>query len=77
MIVYQIEFDEAKARFQDLIEAALRGETVFIVRDEQPVVQIVSIEQQGRRRKFGSAEGLIMIADDFDAPLADFEEYME
>jgi len=28
-----------------------------------------------KRRKAGSAEGLIKMADDFDAPLDDFEEY--
>ena len=28
-----------------------------------------------KRRKAGSAEGLIKISDDFDAPLEDFEEY--
>lgn len=26
--------------------------------------------------QFGSAKGLIKMADDFDAPLADFQEYM-
>lgn len=28
-----------------------------------------------KRRKAGSAEGLIKMSDDFDAPLKDFEEY--
>ena len=28
-----------------------------------------------KRRKAGSAEGLIKMSDDFDAPLEDFEEY--
>ncbi|GEM_PF-1994609 len=28
-----------------------------------------------KRRKSGSAEGLIKMSDDFDAPLEDFEEY--
>ncbi len=28
------------------------------------------------RPKFGSAKGMIQIADDFDDPLPDFEEYM-
>jgi len=30
-----------------------------------------------KRRKAGSAEGLIKMADDFDAPLEDFEEYQQ
>ncbi len=29
-----------------------------------------------RKRTFGSAKGLIKIADDFDDPLEDFREYM-
>ncbi|MEA2604346.1 MAG: hypothetical protein QOF89_5338 [Acidobacteriota bacterium] len=29
-----------------------------------------------RQRTFGSAKGLIRIADDFDEPLEDFREYM-
>ena len=29
-----------------------------------------------RQRQFGSAKGLIKIAEDFDAPLEDFREYM-
>ena len=28
------------------------------------------------RPQFGSAKGLIKMADDFDAPVADFQEYM-
>ena len=28
-------------------------------------------------RQFGSAKGMVKIADDFDEPLADFREYME
>lgn len=37
-----------------------------------------SLRRQGRkRRKAGSAEGLITMAEDFDAPLEDFQEYME
>ncbi|MEM7114729.1 MAG: DUF2281 domain-containing protein [Chloroflexota bacterium] len=29
-----------------------------------------------RERQFGSAKGLITIADDFDEPLDEFQEYM-
>jgi len=29
-----------------------------------------------RKRKFGSARGLLRIADDFDEPLEDFRDYM-
>jgi len=39
--------------------------------------QSVEIEpEKPRRRKFGSAKGKYTMADDFDAPLEDFAEYM-
>ncbi|PIZ26007.1 MAG: prevent-host-death protein, partial [Chloroflexi bacterium CG_4_10_14_0_8_um_filter_57_5] len=40
------------------------------------VVQLVPLKQMLRSRKAGSAKGMIQMADDFDAPLGDFAEYM-
>jgi antitoxin (DNA-binding transcriptional repressor) of toxin-antitoxin stability system len=74
--MHQVKLDEAKTHLLDLIEAAIRGEDVFIVKDDQQTVQLVPVELPERRPQFGSAKGLIVIADDFDAPLADFNEYM-
>jgi antitoxin (DNA-binding transcriptional repressor) of toxin-antitoxin stability system len=78
----QVSLDEAKERLPDLIDAAARGETVLIEKAGEQgaqVVQLVAVPQHPRRRpKFGSAKGLIIyMADDFDAPLDDFREYME
>jgi hypothetical protein len=36
----------------------------------------VPVKHARRPRRFGSAKGLIHTADDFDAPLDDFGEYM-
>ncbi len=72
----QIKMEEAKVRLPDLIEAAIKGEEVFILRGDQPVVQLVPVESLGRHPQFGSAAGLITMADDFDTPLEDFSEYM-
>ena len=74
-MTYQVKLDEAKARLHDLIEAAIRGEHVFILEDDQPVVQLVPVGPRKRQAKFGSARGLMTMADDFDAPLADFDPY--
>ena len=73
--MYQVNLAEAIARLRDLINAAVSGETVFIKNDQQ-VVQLVPVVPSERRPQFGSAKGLIVMADDFDAPLADFDEYM-
>ncbi len=38
--------------------------------------QVIPIASTKPRPQFGSARGLIQMSDDFDAPLADFDEYM-
>ena len=73
----QVTIDEAKAHLLDLIEAALNGVEIVIAKDEQPIVKIVPIIQSKLQPKFGSAQGLITISEDFDEPLDDFKEYME
>ncbi|HLZ23145.1 MAG TPA: DUF2281 domain-containing protein [Ktedonobacterales bacterium] len=74
----QVTPDEAKAHLPDLIAAALRGETVVIRQDDEHAVRLVPVTQAPARphRKAGSAKGTVVMSDDFDAPLADFEEYM-
>ena len=74
--MHQVKLDEAKTRLLDLIEAAIKGEDVFILKDDQQTVQLVPVKLSERRPQFGSAKDLIVMADDFDAPLADFNEYM-
>jgi prevent-host-death family protein len=63
---------EAKERLLDLIDAAMRGEEVVIVREDQPAVKLVPALRPG----YGCMKGQIRIAEDFDAPLDDFAEYM-
>ena len=74
--MYQVKLAEAQVRLSRLIDAAIKGEVVFILKDEQQVVQLVPVEPPVRRPQFGSAKGLIVMSDDFDAPLEDFKEYM-
>lgn len=75
-MTYQVDIAEAQRRLLDLIQAAEHGEKVIITRDHQPLIQLVPLHHQLSRPQFGSARGLITIADDFDAPLDDFREYM-
>lgn len=69
-------YSQAREQFLEIIERVLRGEDVVIERDEKPVVKMTAIEQPKKQRKFGSAKGMIIMADDFDEPLEDFAEYM-
>lgn len=73
-----VTLKEAAAQLEQLFESALKGETVVIVGDDQQQqIELVVKEREIEKRQFGSAKGLIWMADDFDAPLDDFAEYME
>jgi prevent-host-death family protein len=74
--MYQVSLNEAKRRLLDLVEAAIKGEKVLIVKEDRQMVQLVPVEPPKRQPQFGSARGLVVMADDFDAPLTDFNEYM-
>ena len=75
-MIHQITLAEAKLRLRDLIEAAIKGDEVFILKDEQQAVRLVPVESPVRHPQFGSAQGLVTMTDDFDAPVEDFDEYM-
>ena len=74
--MYEVKLDQAKSILAVLVRAAIEGERVFIFQDDRQVVQLVPVAPPTRRPQFGSAKGLIIMAEDFDAPLEDFEEYM-
>jgi antitoxin (DNA-binding transcriptional repressor) of toxin-antitoxin stability system len=66
---------EAKARLTERIVAALRGERVAIGEDDQHAIQLVPTSGMSHARRAGTARGMIVMSDDFDAPLTDFAEY--
>lgn len=74
----EITLAEASKNLPELIEAAISGEEVVILKDSQPVVKLTPVTPVKKRRpaKAGSAKGLITISDDFDEPLEDFKDYM-
>ncbi len=73
----QVNLTEAEAELKHLVDAALKGETVLIVRDDQQMVQLVPLKLTPRKRVFGSgAGGILYMSADFDAPLDDFADYM-
>ncbi len=73
MKIYDIQ--TARECLKDLIEAANLGEEILIQLDSNRAVKLLPIPvPQGRLLRAGSAEGLIKMAEDFDAPLFEFEE---
>ena len=71
----RVSVEEAESQIAALIEKAARGEEIVLVRNGQAVARLSPAGASGRRRA-GMGRGVIRhIADDFDAPLADFDPY--
>lgn len=62
--------------YPQLTDEALRA--IFAFAEDSPDELAAGPRQEGERtpRRFGSARGQIRIAEDFDAPVDDFKEYM-
>jgi antitoxin (DNA-binding transcriptional repressor) of toxin-antitoxin stability system len=67
---------EAQTQLQKLIEDAQHGRTVLILDKHERAVQLVPVTP-AKPRKAGSARGQIKVAADCDAPLSEFDEYMD
>jgi antitoxin (DNA-binding transcriptional repressor) of toxin-antitoxin stability system len=68
---------EAQDHLQQLIADARHGKTILILDEDEGAVQLVPVAMTPKPRRAGSARGKIKMAADFDAPLDDFDEYME
>ncbi len=69
---------QAKTNLSKLIRQALAGEEVIIARRDKPLVRLEAIKpaKPAGERPLGWAAGAgFYMAEDFDAPLEDFEEY--
>ncbi|MGE0554366.1 MAG: type II toxin-antitoxin system Phd/YefM family antitoxin [Gemmatimonadales bacterium] len=60
---------EAKTHLSDLVERAAAGEEIVIAKAGKPLARLVPLAGVERGRTPGGWEGLVWIADDFDAPL--------
>ena len=58
-----------------LMATVINGEEVIFTQNNLPVAKLVAICQTKPRTQFGSAKGLFIMAEDFNEPLADFDEY--
>lgn len=69
----QLDISLAKSNLSQLLDLAIKGEEIVITQDNQPIAKISPIK---RLLKRGSAKGKIWLSEDFDEPIADFQEYM-
>jgi prevent-host-death family protein len=64
-----VNVHEAKTHFSRLLARVSGGEEIVIARAGKPVARLVPLTGAMARRAPGSADGLVYISDDFDAPL--------
>ena len=74
-----ITVDEAQAHLSELIDKLGPGEEMVITRNAQPVARLVRGHRvpADQRRPGSASDKILYMADDFDAPLDDFKDYME
>lgn len=73
----QFNIAEAKSHFSELVKSAMLGEDVVIAKGNRPLLRLVPIASNEKKRKPGTAKGQILsIASDFDEMPADFMEYV-
>ncbi len=71
---------DAQKRLAEIVENMIPGEKLFLTVNDHPIAELVRTDYlpTTEPRRPGSAAGKILfMADDFDAPLEDFKEYME
>lgn len=73
----QVNMHDAKTRLSELVAAAERGEEVLIARNGRPAVRLVAVVEQHPPVQLGVLAGQIELANDFDAPLPEFEPYTQ
>jgi antitoxin (DNA-binding transcriptional repressor) of toxin-antitoxin stability system len=64
------------AAVPELINSLSPGEELVILRNQQPVARLVG-EPVSKRRPGSAQDTILHMADDFDAPLKEFREYMQ
>ncbi|HSZ59183.1 MAG TPA: type II toxin-antitoxin system prevent-host-death family antitoxin [Tepidisphaeraceae bacterium] len=74
-----VTIEQAKATLTELIHGLAPDEEVLITEHNQPVARLVPATREARKsRQLGTLQGTVTyMAADFDAPLDDFQDYME
>jgi len=68
-----VNIHEAKTHFSRLVERVEHGERIVIARAGRPVAMLAPIAPPARRQP---GQDRVVIHDDFDEPLPDFEDYV-
>jgi len=67
----EVNVHEAKTHLSRLLERAMAGEEVVIMRAGRRLVRLMPVETAPVHRTLGTGKGDFVVPDDFDAPLPD------
>lgn len=73
--MYEVSVDKTQPQLLDLIESVVNGEEVIFTKNYRPVAKLTAMRKGKPQPTFGSAKGPFELADDFDEPIADLDEY--
>ena len=64
--MYHIDLSDAHLNLSELVEKALSGQEVFITKDNQPLVKLVSVSPPEKlsNRQPGTSQNLVQVRDD-------------
>jgi prevent-host-death family protein len=69
---------DAKTRLSELVDRAAAGEEIVIAKHGKPLARLLPMPTEKPARQPGGWEGLLWVADDFDAPLPpDLQRYFD
>ena len=68
-----VNIHAAKTHLSQLLDSVANGQEVLIARAGKPIARLVPLEGKSalKKRQLGRLAGIIMVPDDFDAPLPD------
>jgi len=66
-----VRVEDIESDPREYLDRVLRGETVVITREDQPVAETRPLRGGKGRRPIGLAKGEFVVPDDFDDPLPD------
>jgi prevent-host-death family protein len=67
----EVNVHEAKTHLSRLLEQAMGGEEVIIMRSGRRLVRLMPLSTAPCRRELGTAKGDFVVPDNFDEPLAE------
>jgi prevent-host-death family protein len=69
VMAVEVNVHEAKTHLSRLLEQAMEGEDVIIMRAGRQLARLTPMETAPVQRKLGTAKGDFVVPDDFDGPL--------